>query len=105
VIRRAAAHAVRRDDALTAVSVRRRPRSEDEKRLLGRYATLTHQLGGEFVTIDGKDVAATVADYARGHRITEILVMRSTRNSSSRTLRRLIRLVANVDVHVVAAND
>jgi two-component system sensor histidine kinase KdpD len=105
VIRRAAAHAVRRDDALTAVSVRRRPRSDDEKRLLGSYATLTHQLGGEFVTIDGKDVAATVAGYARGHRITEILVMRSTRNSSSRTLRRLIRLVADIDVHVVAAND
>jgi two-component system sensor histidine kinase KdpD len=105
VIRRAAAHAARRDDALTAVSVRRRPRSDDEKRLLGGYATLTHQLGGDFVTIDGRDVAATVADYARGHRITEILVMRSIRHSSSRTLRRLIRLVANVDVHVVAAQD
>ena len=105
VIRRAAAHAVRRDDALTAVSVRRRPRSDVEKRILGGYATLTHQLGGEFVTIDGRDVAATVAAYARGHRITEILVMRSMRNSSSRTLRQLIRLVANVDVHVVAATD
>jgi len=105
VIRRAAAHAIRKDDALTAVSVRRRPRSEEEKRLIGSYATLTHQLGGEFVTIDGNDVAATVADYARGHRITEILVMRSTRNSSSNTLRKLIRLVANVDVHVVAATD
>ena len=79
--------------------------SDDEKRLLGGYATLTHQLGGEFVTIDGNDVAATVATYARGHRITEILVMRSGRNSSSKTLRRLIRLVADVDVHVVAAND
>ena len=31
--------------------------------------------------------------------------MRSTRNSSSKTLRSLIRLVANVDVHVVAATD
>jgi len=35
---------------LTAVSVRRAARSDDEKRLLGGYATLTHQLGGEFVT-------------------------------------------------------
>ena len=105
VIRRAAAHAARRDDALTAVSVRRRSRSEHEKRLLGGYATLTHQLGGDFVTIDGTDVAATVAAFARGHRITEILVMRSGHNSSSKTLRRLIRLMADVDVHVVAAND
>ncbi len=31
--------------------------------------------------------------------------MRSGRNSSSKTLRRLIRLMADVDVHVVAAND
>ena len=102
VIRRAAAHAARRDDALTAMSVRRRPRSEAEKRLLGGYTTLTHQLGGEFVTVDGRDVAAAVDSYARDHRITEIVVLRGPGQGSSRTLRRLIRLVANVDVHVMA---
>ena len=105
VIRRAAAHAARRDDALTALSVRRRPRSDEEKQRLGSYATLTHQLGGDFVTVDGRDVAQTVADYARDHRITEILVLRSPHAASSRTLRRLIRLVDNVDVHVVASRD
>jgi two-component system sensor histidine kinase KdpD len=105
VIRRAAAHAARRDDALTAFSVRRRPRSDDEKKLLGGYATLTHQLGGDFVTVDGRDVAETVAQYAGEHRITEILVLRSDRHPSSRTVRRLIRLVANVDVHVVASRE
>ena len=105
VIRRAAAHAARRDDALTALSVRRRPRSDEEKQRLGSYATLTHQLGGDFVTVDGRDVAQTVADYARDHSITEILVLRSPHAASSRTLRRLIRLVDNVDVHVVASRD
>lgn len=105
VIRRAAAHAARRDDALTALSVRRRARSDEEKQRLGSYATLTHQLGGDFVTVDGRDVAQTVAAYARDHRITEILVLRSPRHERSRTLRRLIRLVANVDVHVVANRD
>ncbi|MGA8014503.1 MAG: hypothetical protein WCB85_01120 [Candidatus Dormiibacterota bacterium] len=105
VIRRAAAHAARRDDALTALSVRRRPRSEEEKKLLGGYATLTHQLGGDFMTVDGGDIARTVADYARDHRITEILVLRSGRSQSSQTLRRLIRLVANIDVHAVAGRD
>lgn len=105
VIRRAAAHAARRDDALTALSVRRRPRSDGEKALLGGYATLTHQLGGEFVSVDGRDVAQTVAAYARDHRITEILVLRSDRHPNSRTLRGLIRLAANVDVHVVAGRD
>ncbi len=105
VIRRAAAHAARRDDALTALSVRRRQRSDDEKKLLGGYATFTHQLGGEFVSVNGRDVAETVAQYARDHRITEIVVLRSDRHPNSRTVRRLIRLVANVDVHVVATRD
>jgi two-component system sensor histidine kinase KdpD len=103
LIRRAAFHAAYRDDALTAVSVRRRRRSDEQKLLLGGYTTLTHQLGGEMVTIDGDDVARAIADYARNHRITEILVLRSAKHKTSRTLRRLIRLVDNVDVHVFAA--
>ena len=103
LIRRAAFHAAYRDDALTAVSVRRRRRSDEQKLLLGGYTTLTHQLGGEMVTIDGDDVARAIADYARNHRIIEILVLRSAKHKTSRTLRRLIRLVDNVDVHVFAA--
>jgi K+-sensing histidine kinase KdpD len=57
------------------------------------------------VTIDGDDVARAVADYARNHRITEILVLRSAKHKTSTTLRRLIRLVDNVDVHVFATAE
>jgi K+-sensing histidine kinase KdpD len=105
LIRRAAFHAAYRDDALTALSVRRRQRSDEQKLLLGAYTSLTHQLGGEMVTIDGEDVARAVADYARNHRITEILVLRSAKHKTSTTLRRLIRLVDNVDVHVFATAE
>lgn len=100
----AAAHfAAARDDALAAISVRTGRRTDDEKQVLGQYAALTHRLGGEFITVNGRDIAATVASHARDHGITEIIAMRSGRRQS-RTLRRLIRLLADVDVHILAAD-
>jgi hypothetical protein len=32
---------------------------------LGSYAALTHQLGGEFTRLEGRNVAATLAHYIR----------------------------------------
>jgi two-component system sensor histidine kinase KdpD len=100
----AARFAARRDDALTAISVRSDRRTDEQKQALGGYAALTHQLGGEFVTVNGGDVAATIAAYARDHRITEIVLRRTTGRRQSRTLRRLIRLVVDVDVHILASD-
>ncbi|HEX4578842.1 MAG TPA: hypothetical protein VH498_02465 [Candidatus Dormibacteraeota bacterium] len=100
----AARFAARRDDMLTAISVRSSRRTDEEKRLLGAYAALTHRLGGEFVTVDGSDVAATIAAYARAHRITEIVLRRTPGRRQSRTLRRLIRLLVDVDVHILASD-
>jgi two-component system, OmpR family, sensor histidine kinase KdpD len=84
--------------------VRRRHRTEEEKQLLGSYAALTHQLGGEFATVDGSDIAATIAQYARDHGITEIVLMRTPGGRQSRTIRRLIRLLVDVDVHILASD-
>jgi K+-sensing histidine kinase KdpD len=101
----AARLAASRDDALTAISVRRRKhRTEVEKQLLGGYATLVHQLGGGFATVDGNDIAATIAEYARDHGITEIVLMRTPGRRQSQTLRRLIRLLVDVDVHILASD-
>jgi two-component system sensor histidine kinase KdpD len=99
----AARLAARRDDALTAISVRTSHRTDAEKRLLGAYAALIHQRGGEFATVDGNDIAATIAAYARDHGITEIVLMRTPGRRQSRTLRRLIRLLVDVDVHILAS--
>ncbi len=104
LISSAARFAARRDDVLTAISVRANHRTDPEKRLLGAYAALAHQLGGEFVTVDGSDIAATIAAYARDHRITEIVLMRTPGRRQSRTLRRLIRLLVDVDVHILASD-
>jgi K+-sensing histidine kinase KdpD len=100
----AARLAASRDDALTAISVRRNHRTEEEKQLLGSYAALIHQLGGEFATVDGNDIAATIAKHARDHGITEIVLMRTPGRRQSRTLRRLIRLLVDVDVHILASD-
>ena len=104
LITSAARFAARRDDVLTAISVRSSHRTDQEKRLLGAYAALAHQLGGEFVTVDGSDIAATIAGYARDHRITEIVLMRTPGRRQSRTLRRLVRLLVDVDVHILASD-
>ena len=104
LITSAARFAARRDDALTAISVRSNRRTDEEKQVLGGYAALTHQLGGEFVTVNGSDIAGTIAAYARGHRITEIVLRRTPGRRQSRTLRRLIRLVVDVDVHILASD-
>jgi two-component system, OmpR family, sensor histidine kinase KdpD len=104
LISSAARLAARRDDVLTAISVRASHRTDEEKQLVGGYAALTHQLGGEFVTVDGRDTAATIATYARGNRITEIVLMRTPGRRQSRTLRRLVRAVIDIDVHILASD-
>jgi two-component system sensor histidine kinase KdpD len=103
LITTAARVAASRDDMLSAISVRESHRTDEEKRLLGGYAALVHQLGGEMVTVDATDIAATVATYARDHGITEIVLMRTPGRRQSRTLRRLIRILVDVDVHILAS--
>ena len=98
----AARFAASRDEALTAVSVRRKSRTDAERQLLGGYATLLHQLGGDFAVIDGKDLAATIAQYARDHGITEIILRRTLGRRQSPSIRRLIRMLVDVDVHILA---
>jgi K+-sensing histidine kinase KdpD len=102
VIARAAEVAALRDDSLIAISVRTRRLSDEEKNMMGRYAALTHRLGGEFVTVYGKDVAQEVASYARQHLITEILAMRAPGHRQSGSLRKLIRILTDVNVHILA---
>jgi K+-sensing histidine kinase KdpD len=107
LIKRAARRAALIDGDLTVLTVRNRRRSEEEKQLLGEYAAMTHQLTGEFVTLYERSVAPAIAEYARKVYATEIIVGRRQRRRSRllpSTLRQLIRILSDVDVHILAAD-
>jgi two-component system, OmpR family, sensor histidine kinase KdpD len=91
--------AARLDGKMTAVTVRDRKRSEQEMQQLGTYAALTHQADGTFVTLYEKDPATALTHYARKILATEIVVTRGRGRRG--TLRKLIDLLTDVDVHVL----
>jgi two-component system sensor histidine kinase KdpD len=99
VIASTAALAARLDGKMTAVTVRDRKRSEQEMQLLGAYAALTHQADGTFVTLYERDPAKALAHYARKILATEIVVTRGRGRRG--TLRKLIEVLTDVDVHVL----
>jgi two-component system, OmpR family, sensor histidine kinase KdpD len=99
VIASTAGLAARLDGKMTAVTVRDRKRSEQEMQLLGAYASLTHQADGAFVTLYERDPASALTRYARKILATEIVVTRGRGRRG--TLRKLIRLLTDVDVHVL----
>jgi two-component system sensor histidine kinase KdpD len=104
LIRRAARLAERQDGELHVVTVRTGERSEEEKAQLAAYATLTAELGGEFVTLRDSDPARALTDYARRILATEILVGRGRerRHWSRGTLNRLVQMLSEVDIHILA---
>jgi two-component system, OmpR family, sensor histidine kinase KdpD len=104
LIRRAARLAAAIDGELRVVSVRTRRRSDAEKERLGRYASLTHQLGGEFITLHHRSAARALAAYARQTAATEVLLTRGRehRRWTRHTLRALVRSLSDVDVHILA---
>ena len=105
IIRRAARLALHVDAAFDAVTVRDRERSVDEKARLGRYAALTHQLGGDFTTLYNRRIAATLADHARRILATEVVVIRGERRHGRRTVRELIRILSDVDIHILSTGE
>jgi two-component system sensor histidine kinase KdpD len=99
VIALTATLAARLDGKMTAVTVRDRKRSEQEMQLLGAYAALTHQADGAFVTLYERDPASALTQYAKKILATEIVVTRGRGRRG--TLRKLIELLTDVDVHVL----
>src|SRR2546430_12099841 len=54
-------YAREQDATFTVVSVRRPGLREEEKKLLGTYAALTHQMHGDFVRLEDRLVAPALA--------------------------------------------
>jgi two-component system, OmpR family, sensor histidine kinase KdpD len=102
-IRATSQYAREQDATFSVVTVRRPGLSEEEKRLLGAYAALTHQLRGEFVRLEDRLVAPALARFIQQSLATEV-ILGHRRRSGWRpwdTTSELIRLLEGVDIHIL----
>jgi two-component system sensor histidine kinase KdpD len=101
-IQRMAKFAARTAAQFTVVTVRPPRLSEPERRWLGEYAALVHRDNGEYVSLYGRNVAATLAGYLRKTLNTEVVLGRPQRRWRPwRTTSTLIRLLEDIDVHIL----
>lgn len=102
-IRRAGAYAQAQDAKFSVVSVRTRRLRDEEKEWMGGYASLTYQLGGEFMHLHGRSVASALVDYVHESLATEVILghRRRARWLSGDTTGAVIRRLSGVDVHVL----
>jgi two-component system sensor histidine kinase KdpD len=102
----AARYAAAADAMFTVVTVRTGALGSEQKVWMGAYAALTHKLGGEFVHLHGRSVAATLRDYIRTSPATEVILgHRQARWTPWDTTSELIRGLAGVDVHILRKRD
>ncbi len=106
-IRQIARYAASQTAKFLVVTVRTRTLTDAEKSTIGSYATMTHTLGGEFVRLDGRNVARTLVDCIRSVQATEV-VLGHRRQKPWRpwdTTSEVIRLLSGVDVHILRARE
>ena len=105
-IRRAFAYAAAQDAKFTVVSVRTKSQNDTEKDWRGGCASLTHQLGGEFVHLHGRSVAATLVVYIQESLATEAILghRHHARWLPGDTTSEVIRRLSGVDVHILRAD-
>jgi two-component system sensor histidine kinase KdpD len=104
-IRAIARYAVSQGAKLAVVTVRTHRMRDEEKALLGGYASVTHQLGGEFVRLDDRNVAKALVGYVREVQATEVVLghRRRARWLPWDTTSEIIQLLSGVDVHILRA--
>jgi K+-sensing histidine kinase KdpD len=91
------------DGAFSAAVVRSAQPTADEERLVGAYAALTAQLGGELAVLSSAAPAQALAELAHLRDVTEMVLARSTTSSAGRypLLRDLVRVARDVELHVL----
>jgi two-component system sensor histidine kinase KdpD len=81
--------------------------SEDEKKNFQSNVELAEQLGAEIVTLNGPEVASTVAQYAKLTGITNIVIGKSRNKKTLKSLfdidleDKLISLLSNTEIHII----
>ena len=85
--------------------------SEEEKKNVRDNIDLAEQLGAEVVTLNGDDIAAVVAEYAKLSGITNIAVGKSRSKKTIRSLfeidleEKLISLLPNIEIHIIPSSQ
>ncbi len=106
-IRAMARYAASQGSKLSVITVRTHQLRDDEKAWFGAYASLIHQLGGEFVHLEGRNVAKAVVRYVREVQATEVVL--GHRGHGRRlpwdTTSEIIRMLSGVDVHILRARQ
>jgi two-component system sensor histidine kinase KdpD len=80
---------------------------EDAKKSFQVNMELAEQLGAEIVTLSGRDIAQTVAQYAKLSGVTNIVIGKSRTRKSLRSLfevdleDKLISLLDNTEIHII----
>jgi two-component system sensor histidine kinase KdpD len=101
-IRVSARMAAALDAEVNVLSVRTGKLNDAEKQALGEYAELTHQLGGNFITVYGSNVAEAVATHVRETLATEVVLgHRTQRWRPWDTTSNLIRMLSEVNIHIL----
>jgi two-component system sensor histidine kinase KdpD len=83
--------------------------TEVELKMLQSHMQLAEQLGAETVQLTGKSVSETLAAYANQKHITQIILGQSTRTKAETfyrgsTINKLIKMVKNVEIHLIPIN-
>ena len=81
--------------------------TEEEKKSFQSNVELAEQLGAEIVTLNGYDIAFTVAQYAKLSGITNIVIGKSRKRKSLKGLfeldleDKLIAMLSNTEIHII----
>jgi two-component system sensor histidine kinase KdpD len=106
-IRAVARYAAAQGAKLAVVTVRTRRLGDQEKGTLGSYASLAHQLGGEFVRLEGRNIGRTLVRYIRDVKATEVMLgrRRHSRRLPWDTTSEIIGGLSGVDVHILRSRQ
>ncbi len=85
--------------------------TEEQKKSFHANVELAEQLGADVVTLNGVDVASTVAQYAKLSGITNIVIGKSRNKKTLKSLFRmdledkLILLLSNIEIHIITDSN
>jgi two-component system sensor histidine kinase KdpD len=80
--------------------------TEEDKKMLLSHGQLAKQLGAETVLLTGRSVSETLAAFANAKHVTQIVIGQSARTKvetlfRGSTINKLIRMVRNVEIHLI----